>query len=69
MLWERWDSDEIPIVRPELACRGRDIIITITGCLFESGLSPRLQTTDHHLRQELFVVIFTASCQQELNLS
>ena len=29
---------------------------------------PQSQATDH-LRQELFVVIFTASCQQELNLS
>ena len=46
---------------------GLDIIITITACLFESGLSPR--PGDHHLRQELFVVIFTASCQQELNLN
>ena len=54
------------IVSPELASQGQDIIITITGCLFESGLT----ILDHRLRQQgLFVVIFTALCQQELNLS
>ena len=63
-LWERWDSDENCNPWSRMSGPGH---YYHHHCLF-IWVWPESQTRDHHLRQELFVVIFTALCQQELNL-